>query len=190
MSEVWKIILIILLSSVKFVAGPPFAYFDKRHDFTFFETVLYTVVGGLLGVIVFTFFSKPLFNAWHWIVEKVKKIFSKKQIFDDPVADAENIHVNYVYVDKHYRKKKIFSKRNRRFITIWRKYGLYGIAFLTPVIISIPIGTLIANSLVNNRKKIILYMFVSLVFWSVLMTSLFEVFHANNINDLTNEMSK
>ncbi|MBL0097380.1 MAG: hypothetical protein IPP46_13540 [Bacteroidetes bacterium] len=62
MGEFWKIIQVILLSSVKFVAGPPFAYYDKRYDFSNLETVLYSVIGGMLGVIIFTYLSQPFLH--------------------------------------------------------------------------------------------------------------------------------
>ena len=46
MIEFWKIVQVILLSSVKFVAGPAFAYYNKQHEFTLPETVIYCVIGG------------------------------------------------------------------------------------------------------------------------------------------------
>ena len=55
MEELLRIVLIILVSSVKFVAGPTFAYLDRDYGFTFFETVSYCVAGGMLGVWFFTF---------------------------------------------------------------------------------------------------------------------------------------
>ena len=70
MSEFVKIILIILLSSVKFAAGPPFAYYDQRYDFTFFETVIYSLLGGMLGVWVFTFFSLEIQFGIDWVKKK------------------------------------------------------------------------------------------------------------------------
>jgi hypothetical protein len=189
MSEFIKIILVILLSSVKFVAGPPFAYYDKRYDFSFFETVLYCVIGGMLGVIIFTFFSRPLFRMWHIIKLKVKKMFRKKQMFSDPVADVQDpLEIHYEYIDSN--EKKIFTKRSRTVVKVWQKYGLFGIALITPIILSIPLGTLIANSLVQNRKKIIIYMFFSVLFWSVTMTTLFEFFHAASVRDLQHQIYK
>lgn len=184
MGEFWKIIQVILLSSVKFLAGPPFAYFDNRYNFTFFETVLYCVIGGMLGVVTFTFFSSGLTMLWHWIRHQFKKVIHRKDYFSEPLADVEgHPEVKYDYLEKN-QKPKVFTKRNRKIVKIWARYGLAGIALVTPVILSIPIGTLIANSLVSDRRKIILYMFCSILFWSVLMTSLFELYHAVDLNDL------
>ncbi|HKR07062.1 MAG TPA: hypothetical protein VJY62_20660 [Bacteroidia bacterium] len=190
MGEVGKIILVILLSSVKFIAGPPFAYYNKQYDFTFFETVIYSVAGGMLGVFVFTFFSEQAIKLWHWIKERLKKIIKKKEFFSEPTVDVEEqVKVHYLYVEKNAQPaKKIFTSRNRRVVKVWKKYGLMGIAFITPVLISIPVGTIIANNMVQNRKKIFLYMFISVLFWSLLMTSLFELYHVVTLDELQKEI--
>ncbi len=189
MSEFVKILLIILLSSVKFVAGPPFAYFDDRYDFTFFETVLYCVIGGMLGVWVFTFFSIEIQLIINWIKRQVKKAVKRPQIFSKPKTTDENVEVIYTVVateNTKYpdEKKKVFTPRSRKFVRIWNKYGLLGVAFFTPVVISIPIGTIIANAFEDNKKKIFLYMFVSILFWSVVLTSIFELYHVVSIPEL------
>lgn len=191
MGEFWKIIQVILLSSVKFVAGPPFAYYNTRYEFGFAETVIYSVIGGMLGVVIFSYLSKPIFRIEHWIVMKFRQLFHKPEAFSTPKVDIEGeFEVHYEYVDKYSRKRKIFTKRNRRIVKIWKKYGLTGIAIVTPVIISIPIGTVIANSLENNKKKILFYMFLSILFWSLTMTTIFEILHVNSIKDLQEQVTQ
>ena len=189
MGEIGKIIAVILLSSVKFIAGPPFAYYDQKYGFTVFETVIYSVMGGMLGVVVFSYFSPPIFQCWHWIRHLFTSKKKIKEIFGEPTVDVDQpVSVTYSYMDLAARKKKVFTKRNRKIVTIWKKYGLVGLAFITPVILSIPIGTIIANSYVTNRKKIFLFMFVSILFWSVLMTSLFELYHVVSLKALQQEI--
>ncbi len=51
-----------------------------------------------------------------------------------------------------------------------KKYGLAGVAALTPILLSPIGGTLIAVSVSPNREKIILYMFISACIWSVILT--------------------
>lgn len=184
MGEVWKIIQLILLSSVKFVLGPPLAYLDPRYNLSFIETVIYCVIGGMLGVIAFTFISREISLFWHWIKRNTKKLFKKKEFFSEPVADVPgNLEVHYDYLRKN-EKPKLFTKRNRRIVRIWNKYGLFGIAAITPVILSIPIGTLVANSFENNKRKILIYMFFSVLFWSVAFTSVLEIFQVDSFSDL------
>ena len=67
MGEFVKILMVILISSVKFVVGPAFAYYDEKYDFTIFEAIVYPIIGGMLGVFVFSFFSDQVANVWHWI---------------------------------------------------------------------------------------------------------------------------
>jgi hypothetical protein len=183
-SEFVKIVLIILLSSVKFVAGPPFAYFDERYDFSFFETVLYCVIGGMLGVFVFTFFSLEIQLIAKWIKKQMKKAVKKKSVFSEPAPTYSGLEINYTTPGEVESQKKLFTPRNRKFVRVWRKYGLFGVALLTPVLFSIPIGTIVANAFEDNKRKIFVYMFFSILFWSLLFTTIFELFHVVNIPEL------
>ncbi|MBT8195888.1 MAG: hypothetical protein KJO64_05645, partial [Bacteroidia bacterium] len=171
--EIVKILLVVLLSSVKFIAGPPFAYYDNQYDFSFLETNIYCITGGMLGVLLFSFFSEQIDKFWHWLKPKVLKLierFLKKEVKPAP--------------------KKVFTKRNRMIVTVWMKYGALGIAFLTPVLLSIPIGTIIANYLVKDKKTIYWFMFMAITFWSVVMTGMFELFHVVTIEDLQKQILK
>src|SRR5690606_12335675 len=51
--------------------------------------------------------------------------------------------------------RKIFTRRNRRFVYLWRKYGEFGISFLTPVVFSPVIGALVVVTLGGKKRKII-----------------------------------
>ena len=68
---------------------------------------------------------------------------------------------------KKKNRGKRFSKKNRRIITIWRNYGVFGVSFLTPVFFSPIIGTLVVTLLGGKRKQVLTYMLFSAIFWSV-----------------------
>lgn len=68
------------------------------------------------------------------------------------------------------KNPKIFTKRNRRFVKIWRTFGLEGVCLLTPLILTPPGGGLLANLLGTNRKKLIKWMWISALGWSTLIT--------------------
>jgi len=70
----------------------------------------------------------------------------------------------------YFKPKKLFSKKTRRFVRIWRKYGELGISFLTPILLSPPGGTLLVMAFGGSRRKTIVYMFVWSVFWSFVLT--------------------
>lgn len=69
-----------------------------------------------------------------------------------------------------------FTERNRRFVSIWKKYGLFGVAALTPLILTPIGGTLLALSFGTPRNKLIIYMFVSAAVWAVFFSSIIYFF--------------
>lgn len=70
-----------------------------------------------------------------------------------------------------FRKKKmLFTPKNRRMVRIWRRYGLKGVAFLTPVLFSPIIGTIMATSFGEPAKRIFFYMLGSALFWGVVFS--------------------
>ncbi len=75
------------------------------------------------------------------------------------------------WLNKVFRRdRKIFTKRNRRFVTYWKKYGLFGVSFLTPVIFSPVVGTLLVHAFGGSPRKILGYMLISAIFWSLTLS--------------------
>jgi hypothetical protein len=175
-----KILTLILISSVKFAFGPSFAYLNNSYDFTWLETNIYSILGGMIGVILFMHISEWLVDLWHNVkVYFFKRKARKSGIFSEPVADiSEPLEIHYQYIENKIPQKKIFSKQSRRMVRIWKRYGLVGLAGLTPVIFSIPIGTFFMTRLEKNRKKILFYMFISITCWSLIITTFFQLTHA------------
>jgi len=71
---------------------------------------------------------------------------------------------------KLVRKKRTFSPRSRRFVRIWKNYGIQGVAFLTPLILTPVGGALIVAAYGANRRKVMLYMLVSSLLWATALT--------------------
>ena len=186
MDEFLKILTLILLSSVKFTVGLPFVYLNETYDFTWLETNIYAIIGGMIGVLVFMHVSEWLIELW----DRMRLFFYRKKkqgksLFSKPTVDVEgNLEVHYDYVEKSHAPRKVFTKRNRKMVQFWRKFGLIGLAALTPVLFSIPLGTFFMTRLAKDKKRIIFYMFISVSFWSLLITTLFELFHVGSINEI------
>ena len=73
------------------------------------------------------------------------------------------------------KKKKTKRKRKRgvkEVITIKaaRKYGVYGIAAITPILLSIPIGTIIALRLFPEKRKTVPVLMSSVVIWAIILS--------------------
>ena len=71
---------------------------------------------------------------------------------------------------RFYKNRKLFTQRNRRIARIWTRYGMAGVAFLTPLLLTPIGGTMIAASFGEARLKVFAYMFASAVFWSLIFT--------------------
>lgn len=72
-----------------------------------------------------------------------------------------------------WRKRKRFSRRNRQFVKIWKRWGIPGVSFLTPLLLSPIGGALLANAFGGAKKDIIVYMFISAVFWGFVISGFF-----------------
>lgn len=105
--------------------------------------------GGILGTIVFTYLNAGLLNWW--------KNFKRKRFNSE--------------------KTTTFKKSTRRIIKIKNKFGLMGIAILTPMLLSIPVGTFLAERFYKDKKKVIVYISVSVVVWSIILYSIFYFFN-------------
>lgn len=188
LEEFLKILTLILISSVKFAFGPSFAYLNQNYDFTWFETNIYAIMGGMIGVIIFMHLSDWLMNIWDRLREfyfKNKRKRKQPDVFSDPIADtSEHLEIHYQYIERKAPPKKIFTRRSRRMVRIWKRYGLLGLAALTPVLFSIPIGTFFMIRLEKNRNRIILYMFISITCWSLIITTFFQLTHVRTLHEI------
>ena len=137
-----KELTIIFFCSWKFAATFPIAIYAMR--MTFAETLLYTNIGGILGAVVFLYFSNLLLRIWN-------KYWPE-------------------YLKFHRKERKIFTNRNRRFVRIKMKYGLTGIVILSPVILSIPLGAFLTAKYYGVRVKNLVWLIIGQILWSLIFT--------------------
>jgi hypothetical protein len=105
-------------------------------------TMVVTIAGMMTVVMVFTFFGNP-------IRQKLSGWFGRK------------------FHHEHHES----SGGNPRWRALFTRYGVTGIAFLTPVILTPIGGTLLAIGFGIPRQKIIITMLASACFWSVVLTA-------------------
>ena len=148
MEKVLQVIFIVILSATKFFAAP---ITSLNIGFNYLQTLLLTIAGGVLGVVVFYYLS----NAIAFLFFRLLKLIMK---------------------DRMPKKPKVFTWKNRMIVNTVRKYGLLGVAVITPVLLSIPLGTFIASRYFEDQKKVLKYMSASVIFWSVIISSLVIVF--------------
>ncbi len=86
-------------------------------------------------------------------------------------------------VFKRFRRKKVTRERAQKLENLWKRYGLVGVALLTPIILTPIGGTLLAVSSGGSKDKIIFYMFVSASFWAVVFSVAIYFFGDNVLPD-------
>ncbi|MEM7657353.1 MAG: hypothetical protein AAF399_14560 [Bacteroidota bacterium] len=78
------------------------------------------------------------------------------------------------WIKRTFRRKKPTSfARRRRMYKIWKKYGLFGVAMLCPVL-SPMISVGVAVSFQESPRRIILYNIGAILFWTILFAILRE----------------
>src|ERR1035437_5894265 len=117
MDSPWEIILVFFLSTVKLVFGSiPLAL---SFSFPFFKAVTITSLGGFTGATFYVYMSDI-------ILAFFKKRKARKKI--------ENPNTPH---------QKAFTNRNRMTVRVKKRFGLLGIAFLSPFLFPLPIGCFI-----------------------------------------------
>lgn len=143
-----NIVITVLLASVKFAMTFPLAIMEFK--FSFFETILWINVGGILGIYFFAYLSEGL-NRW------IQKLITQRK----------NKKGN---TEKPKKNKKVFTKKNRRIIRIKQRYGLIGIALSTPLLLSIPVGVFLAVRYYPRSQTKYGYLIGSNIIWSFIYT--------------------
>lgn len=69
-----------------------------------------------------------------------------------------------------FKNPKKFSPKTRRMVRIWKRYGIVGVCFLTPLILSPPGGSLLVSSVGAPRKQVFLYMLIFGIMWATIWT--------------------
>lgn len=94
------------------------------------------------------------------------------------------------YIQKFFVKKypqyfnRKFTRTNRMLITIKHKFGLGGVAVLTPIFLSIPVGVLFALTFTHDKRKVVITMIISLLFWAAVLFVPYFLFNINLVDML------
>jgi len=145
-----KFISLFLSSAFKFLIFIPIAI--QVFQFNFVEAICFSMAAGMFGVMVTLYLSKYIFQGFDWVKHKITG-------------------------KRHKPKRKVFTPNKRRLVKFKATYGLIGISLITPTLLSIPVGTLIAARLYrHDRRHVYMYMAGSLAIWSVIFSAIFTSF--------------
>ncbi|WP_317898681.1 hypothetical protein [Aurantibacillus circumpalustris] len=149
MNHVLKIISVFLTCSFAFKIGFPTTFFVLERDFL--SVMLVSCGGGIAGNIFFTNLSAAILNAIH----------------------------NFRLKRGLVHRKKVFTRFNRRIITVKQKFGLAGLAFITPILLSTPVGAFLAERFYKDKRKIMIYLSAATLFWGFALYFILIFFHGS-----------
>ncbi len=139
MEFILKVLAVVGLSCLKYLLGVSMAVVAL----TPVEGFISVVIGSSISVFIYVYGGKALSQ---FFIERKKK----KQ------GDS-------------YVRSKVFTKKNRFLVKIRKNGGLPLVAFLSPVIISLTVGCLLAITFVRDKRQIVAYMIASIFLWSLMI---------------------
>ena len=119
--------------------------------YTYWETVAITSAGGITSVICFYLLSTRVMEMTRR--KRLKKVQRK-------LAQGKEIT---------FRQ---FTFMNKLMVRAKQKVGVVGLAFLTPTILSIPIGAVVSAKFFKHQRLMLPALIVSVFGWSVLITTI------------------
>lgn len=127
--DIAKYAAFLLLSMVKFLFTP---FGGPAAGLSYFETYLSCTIGALLSSTIFYFLAEYFLR---------KSLENKIKLIKKAEATGKEI--------KH---KKKFTPTNKKIIRLKKSLGVFGITFLGPLLLSIPVGTIIVAKFFGKQR--------------------------------------
>lgn len=143
--DIVEILSVFLLGATRFLWAPGTAIVA---GFSFSKTIFVTSLGGIAGSSFFYFFGSVVIHG----IENWRRRVRKRSKRPQP---------------------KIFTRRSRRIIRLKRSFGLIGLVILTPCILSIPVGCIVAAKFYRHNKSTYPLLLLSSILWAVVLTTIF-----------------
>lgn len=149
--EIWKYVAVFLSCTV-FFSKVGMTAAVAVFKFHYLKCIITSCAGGIFSTVIFTYLSAGIIKWW----EKLKSRWYKSHV-----------------------PKKRFTKSNRRIIKIVHRFGLSGIAFLTPSLLSMPVGAFLGERFYRKKGKVILYISISTFLWSNALYFIYLAFYSS-----------
>ncbi len=156
---------VFLVASVKYFWATPYSFGLKLNVL---ETFVFIEAGGILGFLFYYYFFGFLFKElkllWPIVYHFTPVIFK----------------VRFELWRKERKMKLInarkFTRRNKIIVILRQRFGMLGLAILSPVILSIPVGALLGNKYFKHSHHFMSYMILSIIIWGIVSVSVFSTF--------------
>jgi len=165
MEYILKSTSVFLVASIKYFWATPYSFGMKLNEW---ETLFFMEAGGILGFLFFYYFFGFLFRELKLLWPVVYKF--------TPVLFKVRFEM---WVQRQRIKRltaKKFTKRNKMIVQMRKRYGMWGLLILSPIILSIPVGALLGNKYFKHNHHFIPYMILSIMVWGIVSVSFFSTF--------------
>ncbi|MFP5471288.1 MAG: hypothetical protein ACLGGV_06805 [Bacteroidia bacterium] len=137
-----KYVSLFLIATTKFLLAPTSGI---ALGFLPWESLTICIFGGFTGVLVY-------YNLARFLMRKALEKRLKN-------------------IKEGKARKKNFTRINKTLVKLKRSpFGLFVIAFITPVLISIPVGSIVCAKFYKHNKLTIPLLMLSVVFWGFVLT--------------------
>lgn len=150
---------ILVISAVKFLVAAPASYL---FGYSYLETMLNTTIGGWIGVLFFYYAGRFIFSRFPFWKKRVRKFYH--------TLAGIPVH-RQIILNQNSETRKVFTRRNRFIVMIRSRYGFPGLIILTPVLLSIPIGTFLIVRYYSSRRGHLGWLSLSVMVWSVVIST-------------------
>lgn len=149
MAQFWPYFFVFGLSALKVVPGALLA--TVQYKFGFFASVFTVALGGWLGTAFFLYFGQTV-RGWFAQWRRRRRLKAGKPV-KDPGPNTN---------PKGAARK------------IWDRYGIWGVALLTPPFLSPPGGAAVAVAFGAHRGRFLWIVLVSMLAWATLFALMGE----------------
>jgi len=128
------------------------AIVSYRFGHTYLETVLLTAAGATVGILVFYLGSAR-------VLEWFRRRYMRKRASD---------------IARGIKPKRIFTRTNRMIVRMKQGYGVHGVAFILPPLLSVPLTSLLAAKYFRHDKRTLPLLLSSVVIWSFVLSAIWK----------------
>ncbi len=169
MEYILKLLSVFLVASVKYFWATPYSFGLKLNEW---ETIFFMETGGILGFLFYYYFFGFLFK-------ELKLLWPVVYNFT-PVLFKVRFEMWLLRKREQRITARKFTKRNKIIVLMRKRYGMWGLVLLSPVILSIPVGGLLGNKYFKHNQQFIPYMVLSIVIWGIVSVAFFSTFMHHN----------
>lgn len=154
---------ILIISAVKFLVAAPTSYL---FGYSYIETMLNTTIGGWIGVLFFYYTGRYIFSRFPSWKRRMRSIYHN--ITGVPLQRR-------IILNRNNEAHRVFTRRNRFIVMIRSRFGFPGLIILTPVLLSIPIGTFLVVRYYSSRRGLLGWLSLSVLAWSVVISTFIHI---------------